>query len=93
MDIRVECYAGYRGQQEPRAFWLGEQRIAAVEILDRWIAPDHRYFRVKGDDGDVYVLRSDEATGGWTLGAFTRAPASVASSGTTARVPRTRTLH
>jgi hypothetical protein len=76
MEIRVECYAGYRGEQEPRAFWLGERRIAAVEILDRWMAPDHRYFRIRGDDGHVYILRSDEVKGEWTLGAFTRgAPA------------------
>ena len=77
MQIRVECYAGYRGEQEPRAFWLGERRLAALEILDRWIAPDHRYFRVKAEDGHVYVLRSDEATGVWTLGAFTRGQAAV----------------
>lgn len=76
MEIRVECYAGYRGEQEPRAFWLGERRIAAVEILDRWMAPDHRYFRIRGDDGHVYILRSDEVKGEWTLGAFTRAGAS-----------------
>jgi len=25
MAIRVECYAGYRGEQEPLAFWLGER--------------------------------------------------------------------
>jgi hypothetical protein len=81
MNIRVECYAGYRGEQEPRAFWLGERRIAAVEILDRWMAPDHRYFRVRGDDGYVYVLRSDETKGEWTLGAFTRAGASGAPAG------------
>jgi hypothetical protein len=76
MEIRVECYAGYRGEQEPRAFWLGERRIAAVEILDRWIAPDHRYFRIRGDDGHVYILRSDVVNSEWTLGAFTRSGAS-----------------
>jgi hypothetical protein len=76
MEIRVECYAGYRGEQEPRAFWLGERRIAVLEILDRWMAPDHRYFRIRGDDGHVYVLRSDEVKSEWTLGAFTRAGAS-----------------
>jgi hypothetical protein len=75
MAIRLECYAGYRGEQEPRAFWLGRRRIAALEILDRWMSPDHRYFRIRGDDGHVYVLRSDEAKGEWTLGAFTHAAA------------------
>jgi len=73
MTIRVECYAGYRGEQEPRAFWLGERRLEALEILDRWLAPDHRYFKVKADDGNLYVLRYDQARGEWDLGAYTRA--------------------
>ena len=34
MGIRVECYAGYRGEQEPRAFYLGERRIEVTAILD-----------------------------------------------------------
>jgi len=73
MAIRVECYAGYRGEQEPRAFWLGERRLEALEILDRWLAPDHRYFKVKADDGNLYILRYDEACGEWDLGAYTSA--------------------
>ena len=72
MEIRVECYAGYRGEQEPTVFWLGERRLEVREILDRWIGPDYRYFRVKADDGDLYVLRRDDANDRWTLGAFTR---------------------
>ncbi len=75
MAIRVECYAGYRGEQEPRAFWLGERRLEALEIVDRWLAPDHRYFKVKAEDGNAYILRYDEASGEWELGAFTRAQA------------------
>lgn len=72
MEIHVECYAGYRGEQEPRAFRLGERRIAVIEIADRWAGPDYRYFRVVGDDGNLYVLRRDDAKDEWTLGAFTR---------------------
>ena len=72
MAIRVECYAGYRGEQEPRAFWLGERRLEVLELQDRWYGPDYRYFRVKADDGHVYVLRRDDAEDVWTLGAFTR---------------------
>lgn len=73
MKLTVESYSGYRGEQEPRAFLLGERRIAVVEILDRWVGPDHRYFRVSGDDGHLYVLRRDDAADEWTLGAFTHA--------------------
>ncbi len=73
MNLDVESYAGYRGEQEPRAFRLGERRFAVLEIVDRWVGPDHRYFRVSADDGNLYVLRRDDATERWTLGAFTRA--------------------
>jgi hypothetical protein len=72
MKIRVECYAGYRGEQEPLAFTLGERRMEVISILDRWLAPDHRYFKVAASDGDLYVLRHDAASGDWTLGAFRR---------------------
>ncbi len=67
MKIQVECCAGYRGEQEPRAFTMGEHQYAVVEILDRWIAPDHRYFKVQADDGRAWVLRHDTASGEWDL--------------------------
>jgi hypothetical protein len=72
MKLRVECYAGYRGDEEPRAFALGERRLEVAAILDRWVAPDHRYFKVAASDGDTYILRHDDFTGDWTLGAYRR---------------------
>jgi len=72
MAIRVECYAGYRGEQEPLAFWFGERRVAVRGIVDRWFAPTQRWFKVEADDGQMYVLRLDEATGDWELAALTR---------------------
>lgn len=75
MAIRVECYSGYRGEQEPVAFWLGERRLAVREIVDRWFAPATRWFRVDAGDGHRYVLRHDEAGGEWELAAFTHAAA------------------
>jgi len=70
MTIQVHCYAGYRGEQEPRAFVLGEQRLDVVFIADRWLAPHHRYFKVAASDGNTYVLRHDEPSGAWALGAY-----------------------
>ena len=46
MAIRVECYAGYRGEQEPLAFWLGKRRLAVRAVIDRWFAPTQRWFKV-----------------------------------------------
>jgi len=75
MSIRVECYAGYRGEQEPRAFWLGEQRLEVREVVDRWFAPAQRWFRVDADDGDMYILRHDQSSGEWELAAYRRGSA------------------
>jgi hypothetical protein len=73
MKIRVQCYAGHRGEEAPRAFDLGDRRLEVVEIIDRWLAPDHRYFKVQADDGNVYILRHDER-GGWEMTLFTGRP-------------------
>lgn len=65
--LKVTCYAGYRGDEEPRRFWLGRRRIDVVEVIDRWTAPDHRYFKCRGSDGDLYILRQDVARDHWEL--------------------------
>ena len=71
-DVRVACYAGYRGEEEPRRFWLGERAVAVAEILDRWLAPEHRYFKVRGDDAGIYILRHDTRDERWELTLFER---------------------
>jgi hypothetical protein len=70
--IRVECYAGHRGEEEPRRFYLGTRPVGVLEVLDRWFSPDHRYFKVRGDDGDTYILRHDTLTDQWELTLFER---------------------
>ncbi len=70
--LRTECYSGHRGEETPRRFWAEERPIEVVEVLDRWLGPDHRYFKVRGDDGDVYVLRHDEGAGEWELWMYQR---------------------
>ncbi len=72
MIIRVECYAGYRGEETPRRFFLGARPVEVVDVIDRWLAPDHRYFRVGGDDGAVYILRHDIGSERWELTMFDR---------------------
>jgi hypothetical protein len=72
LAIDVECYAGHKGEQTPRVLILGERRIAVVETLDQWLAPDHRYFKVKGDDGAVYLVRHDVNSATWELTMFQR---------------------
>jgi len=70
MNIKVECYAGYRGEETPRRIWLGENKIEVKEVQDQWLAPNHRYFKILGDDDAVYILRHDAATWNWELAFF-----------------------
>jgi hypothetical protein len=67
MDVRVDCYAGHRGEETPRRFDLAGRRVEVLEVVDRWYGPDHRYFKVRGDDGGVYILRHDEPADCWEL--------------------------
>ena len=67
LSVRVECYAGYRGEETPRRFFLGGRAVTVVAVLDRWLAPEHRYFKLRGDDGGVYLLRQDVTCGDWAL--------------------------
>jgi len=72
--IQVECYAGYRGEETPRRFFLQDHKREIIDILDRWLAPDHRYFKVKCDNQDLYVLRHDTITNMWELIMFEKGP-------------------
>ncbi len=77
MVLRVESYAGHRGEQTPRRFFLGERAVEVVEVLDQWLAPDHRYFKLKGSDGAAYILRHDSAAGHWALVMYDRTGAVI----------------
>lgn len=67
MKIRVDCYSGYRGEETPRRFWLEERLIEVKEVVDRWLDPEHRYFKVLGDDNSTYILRHDSTAFVWEL--------------------------
>ena len=76
LNINVSCYAGHRGEETPREMTIGGRRVIVAEILDRWLAPDHRYFKLRGDDGDEYIIRQDVASQEWELTMFKKALSS-----------------
>jgi hypothetical protein len=70
LAVNVECYAGHRGEQTPRTLILADRRIAVAEVLDAWLAPDYRYFKLRGGDGNTYLVRHDERSNAWELTMF-----------------------
>ena len=57
--VTVEAYAGYKGEETPRAFTLEGARLLVSEIVARWYTETHSYFRVCASDQHRYVLRYD----------------------------------
>ena len=67
MQIQVDCYSGYRGEETPRCIRMATYKIEVKKVLDRWLAPDHRYFKILGDDKAMYIIRHDSVSGQWEL--------------------------
>ena len=69
--IEVLAYAGYRGEESPRAFILHGKRIEVRKVLDRWTTEDattgerKRCFKVKGGDFRTHTLCCHEARMEW----------------------------
>ena len=55
--VTVEAYAGYKGEETPRAFTLDGIRLSVAEILSRWYTETHSCFRIRASDHRRYVLR------------------------------------
>lgn len=74
MTLKVECYSGFKGEERPVRFLLDGQDHIVEEVLDQWHSPDAMYFRVRSDDGNVYVLRHTVSPQQdvWTLESFRR---------------------
>jgi len=73
--IAVTCYSGYRAEETPKGFRLGSHWIEVEAVVDRWLSPDHRYFKVKDADGAEYILRHDELADIWELTMYKSASA------------------
>ena len=69
-DFLVECRSEPRLGEVPVRFgWPGRMREVA-EILDCWAGEDHHYFRLRTEDGSVFILRHDLAGDRWQIHFF-----------------------
>ena len=75
-SVRVECYAGYRGEETPRRFYHRNRRVDVLSVVDRWLSPEHRYFKLQTLDG-TYILRHDTSHDQWNLALFRARPLAI----------------
>ncbi len=70
--MRVEVETGKaQGMPMPRRISFDSRAIEVAEFLDQWFGADYRYYKIRGDDGALYILRLDETQSAWSLTVFT----------------------
>ena len=69
MRLEVDCYSGRTADERPVRFCLNRNEYMVEEILDQWYGPSDIFFKVRADDGNLYVLRRATSTpdGPWHL--------------------------
>lgn len=72
MQVNVEREAGGAEGGNLKRLRFDGREVEIVENLDRWLGADYAYFKVRGDDGNLYILRFDEVQDAWELTMFQR---------------------
>ena len=74
VTLRVQCYSEReRDNCDPVRFELSGQEYFIEELVDRWRGSSHTYFKVRADDGNLYILSREESREGqWRLESFRR---------------------
>ncbi len=70
--LRVHCCAGHKADERPVRFELDGRNYFVDEIVDRWYGPSDTFFKVRADDGNLYILSHPVASpdSEWRLESF-----------------------
>jgi len=70
MRVQVEQRTNHLGLERPVRFRFDGREVEIVQIVDQWYGPDYCYFKIKGNEGNLYILRFDESRVAWELTMF-----------------------
>jgi hypothetical protein len=65
--VEVQCYAGRKADERPVRFRVGDRDYIVDEIIEQWYGPDDSFYKVRADDGNVFLLRCSTSTGTWSI--------------------------
>lgn len=76
MKLEVDCYSGFKADERPVRFRLDDRPYLVEEVVDRWYGPQDVFYKVRADDGNLYILRHETSTpgGNWHLVSFRQVP-------------------
>ena len=72
MQVRVEAYMDQDGVEKLRRIRFDSRQIKITDNIDQWHGADYRYFKVRGSDGNLYMLRHNETRAEWELTMYER---------------------
>jgi hypothetical protein len=71
--VEVRCYSGYKANERPLSFVFCDREFSVMDIEGSWFEENDQSmerrvcFRVRADDGDLYLLSCDEKRDDWIL--------------------------
>ena len=68
--VRVQCYSGTKANERPLRFEVDGRDYLVDDVIEQWYGPADAFFKVRADDGNIYVLRHNPATDVWSLESF-----------------------
>ena len=76
MKLEVDCYSGRKADERPVRFRLDGHEYLVEDVLDQWCGPDDAFYKVRADDGNLYIVRRETSTpeGAWYLVSFRQQP-------------------
>lgn len=72
-SVDVKCYSGFKANERPLSFTLYGREFSVMDIEGSWYVEDETgkerraCFRVRADDGDLYLLSCGEDRDDWLL--------------------------
>ena len=76
MKLEVDCYSGRKADERPVRFQLEGRQYLVDEVLDQWYGPQDAFYKIRADDGNLYILRRESSSpeGAWHLVSFRQMP-------------------
>jgi len=83
VSLEVETKPDPRGLDIPVRLRMDGRSIDVAKLVDEWRGKEHRYFKLTGEDGNLYIVRFDEPAGRWEITLFESPRAALVSKGLT----------
>ena len=76
VKLEVDCYSGRKADERPVRFRLEGRQYLVEEVLDQWYGPQDAFYKIRADDGNLYILRRESSSpeGAWPLVSLRQLP-------------------